>query len=489
MCVQEYDFDIEHIAGKDNIVADGFSRLLALDEENIYLHEEFAYSNEIFLTISLVHNGVTGHHGVERTLAKLRKKGLNWKYMREHVKRFIRHCPCCQKMSYLKTPIHTHPFTVGCYEPMEQLGADTIGPLPEDEDGNMFILVLICCFTRWVSLYPIKDTSAKCCAEALLQHVGTFGCPAQILSDNGSQFINSIVEELLKLIGVQHLRILAYSKEEKSIVERVNKEVMRHLRALIFTHNETNKWSKHYLPLVQRIVNTSRVESINAVPAELLFGNAITLDRGVLLDPTLISDNRKSLSVWAADMLDTQQKLIQAAQKAQRRKDELHIANADTKRTIYNIDEYVLVEYQPTSLVKARAPNKFLPNLRGPFKVKSRQGDKYTLINLINGNEEIIHLARIHPYYQDMLQMSPRDVAKRDILTLFDVEEILNHNGNRSVKNTDWDFLCKFSGYDDAYNLWLPYKELSQNEALHRYAIRNKMKHLIPAKFREQYRE
>ena len=137
---------------------------------------------------------------------------------------------------------------------------------------------------------------------------------------------------------MQHLTILAYSKEENSIVERVNKEVIRHLRALIFSHNETSKWSKHYLPLVQRIVNTSRVESINAVPAELLFGNAITLDRGVLLEPTLISDNRQTLSVWAADMLDTQQKLIQAAQKSQKQRDELHISKANPKRTTYNID-------------------------------------------------------------------------------------------------------------------------------------------------------
>jgi hypothetical protein len=296
------------------------------------------------------------------------------------------------------------------------------------------------------------------------------------------------VEELLKIIGVQHLTILAYSKEENSIVERVNKEIIRHIRGLIFTHNETNKWSKHYIPLVQRIVNSSRVESINAVPAELLFGNAITLDRGVLLPSSLVTDNRKALSDWAANMLETQQKLIQAAQKAQRQKDELHIANADPRRTTFNINEYVLVEYQPTSLVKGRPPNKFLPNLRGPLRVQSRQGDKYTLINLINGNEEQFHISKIHPYHHDIHQLSPRDVAKRDILTLFDIEEILNHVGNRSVKKTDWDFLCKFSGWDDAYNLWLPYKELSENEALHRYAIKNRMKFLIPAKFREQYR-
>ena len=102
------------------------------------------------------------------------------------------------------------------------------------------------------------------------------------------------MEELLKIIGLQHLTILYY--EENAIVERANKEVFRNLRNLIFAHNELTTWSKHYLPLVQRIINTSRVDSHRSVPAELLFGNAITLDRNVLLPTTAISDNRKQAS-------------------------------------------------------------------------------------------------------------------------------------------------------------------------------------------------
>jgi len=52
------------------------------------------------------------------------------------------------------------------------------------------------------------------------------------------------------------LTILAYSKVEVGIVERANREVQRHLRNLIFAHNEIAKWSEHYVPLVQRIMNT-----------------------------------------------------------------------------------------------------------------------------------------------------------------------------------------------------------------------------------------
>ncbi len=149
--------------------------------------------------------------------------------MREHVKRFIRQFPYCQQMSYLQFSIHTIPFTIAVYEPMERLEVDTIRPLPADEDGHRFIIVVINCFTKWVSLYPTKDTTAQSCVDALLQHVGTFGTPSQILTDNGTQFVNALVTILLKGIRVPHLTIMAYCKEKNSIVERANKEALRHV--------------------------------------------------------------------------------------------------------------------------------------------------------------------------------------------------------------------------------------------------------------------
>ena len=114
---------------------------------------------------------------------------------------------------------------------MERLNVDTIGPLDMDDDQNCYIIVAIDCFTRFVELYPAKDTAAHPTAIALLHHVGRYGCPSTILSDNGSQYVNNIITEILKLINTEHCKTMAYSKEENAIVERANKEVLRHLRA------------------------------------------------------------------------------------------------------------------------------------------------------------------------------------------------------------------------------------------------------------------
>ena len=47
----------------------------------------------------------------------------------------------------------------------------------ETEDGYTHILAIIDNFSRYVGLYPIKGAKALDVAEALLTHIGTFGCP------------------------------------------------------------------------------------------------------------------------------------------------------------------------------------------------------------------------------------------------------------------------------------------------------------------------
>jgi len=218
MAIMEFDCEVEHIPGKDNVVADGFSRVLPMTVEELHARYDLAIPVLHYDNIAKVHNSVAGHHGVQRTIDKLDKMKVSWLYRREHVQKFIKECPFCQKMSYIKTPIHTHPFTVACYHPMERLGMDSIGPLKESESGYMHILVIICCFTRWVELYPLKDLTKENAAKAVMQHFGRFGNQGQIIHDNGPQFSNGQIEAIIALTGIQPIPILPYSSEENAIV-------------------------------------------------------------------------------------------------------------------------------------------------------------------------------------------------------------------------------------------------------------------------------
>lgn len=108
-------------------------------------------------------------------MQKLHSQGEEWQYMRQHINKFIKQCPCCQKMSVLKIPIHTHPFTTAVYEPMERLNIDSMGPFDPDDDGNTYIIVIMDCFTRWMELYTAKDASAQSAAYALLDNTDLYG--------------------------------------------------------------------------------------------------------------------------------------------------------------------------------------------------------------------------------------------------------------------------------------------------------------------------
>ena len=245
-------------------------------------------------------------------------------FQRQHVRWFIDHCPCCQKMSMLKIPIHAHGFTTSTYTPMECLNIDFIGPFPD----NGYILVILDTFTRWVELYHTNDATASSAAKCLFQHFGRFGSPYQLRSDNGPHFIADLITEFLALIGTKHCLTLAYSKEENALVERMNKEVNRHLRALTYDNLSLENY-KDSLPFVQRIINSNHSDRLKISAADLLFGKMLSLDRGIFLPRTEQTSTTKPLSSHASKLLKMQDNLLNASAKELLRTDLLRQTSED----------------------------------------------------------------------------------------------------------------------------------------------------------------
>ena len=102
---------------------------------------------------------------------------------------------------------------------MQCLNMDFIGPYPD----KGYVLVIICTSTRWVELYPVPEATAKAACNALLKHFGRYSAPTVLRSDNGSHFVNNVIQHFLIAVGTQHNLTLAYSSEENAIVERCNK--------------------------------------------------------------------------------------------------------------------------------------------------------------------------------------------------------------------------------------------------------------------------
>jgi hypothetical protein len=317
----------------------------------------------------------------------------------------------------------------------------------------------------------------------LLIHFGRYGAPTKLKSDRGTQFVNDIIEEFLPLVGSNHLLTLAYSKEESGIVERANREVMRHVRALIFEKGMQDDWETT-LPLVQRIMNASVHKSIGVSPAQLLFGNSINLDVGIFIpqEERDEQNSAKPLSVWMSNMLEKQQILIAKAQQIQSEHDTHHIAKhtvSEQDVTVYPVNSYVLVKYHD------RPPSKLNTVLKGPMRVIAIDGSKYTLQDLVLDRVQHVHVSKLRPFVYDPTHTDPRVVANKERES-FDVERIISHTGNSRLKS-EMIFRTHWAGYSEDDSTLEPWSSLRDNGKLHRYLIDNNLKRLVPVKYRHLY--
>lgn len=485
MALSEFDFSISHIAGSENIVADSMSRLCennmletpstVAPEINISASviENFTVTDENRSAISSHHNSKVGHSGVNTTVRRLVQSKLKWAYMRQHVKHFIRNCPLCQKLRAEKFPTHPNPFTTSTDVPMQCLNIDFIGPFPD----SGYILVIICTFTRWVELYRTPDATAMSAARCLLQHFGRFGAPAQVRSDNGPHFAADIVKQFLILVGVQHCKTLPYSSQENSIVERCNKEINRHIRALTFDNNSLEFYEES-LPFVQRILNSNHSVKLNMSAADLLFGQMINLDYGLFITPK----EREAAEViplqdYMIKLLAIQDSLMKAAKEQQLCLDTIHTSSHTNQQYEFAIDSFVLVRYR-----KSLPPSRLHTIWRGPLQVLNYRDSQYTLRDLVTKKEKVYHISDMKPFIFDPAHTDPQDVARHDYLEFF-VEKVLSHKGNLNLKTTI-QFHIKWLGYDESHNSWEPYSNLRDLDILHDYLIQHNLTQLIPKKFR-----
>jgi len=457
----EFSYVISHIAGEDNVVADTLSRAFALrvDERD----DETQVTEDKRAILQSVHNEIVGHHGINKTIELLKEMKIKWPRMREDVAKFIASCLICQKIKPGKefkggSEFHLH----GDY-PMASLSCDAVGPLPVDQYGNAFILGIIDNFTKFIQLYPIPSTQAMEYVMALLKHVGIFGVPKKVRTDGGTQFTANVCEELSKMLKYEHLVIVPYHPQANGIIERRNAEVMKHLRALVYSRGIQNEWSKG-LPLVQRILNYTKDGSIGLAPAQLLFGDMLPLNVSIIVES---SDASVPATEYLKKLKEKQLELIQASQKFLQDNAEKREEKSDliVELPEYDVGDYVLLSYP------SRPPTKLAGLYRGPMMVhKKIRKDIYEVLDLITNKVSQVHHSRLHAL------VVPPDATPDDLLVMagidrdeFVVEAIIDHRGDPKKKK-DIEFRIRWKGYEPADDTWEEYATVKDLEALDVYS-------------------
>jgi hypothetical protein len=215
--------------------------------------------------------------------------------------------------------------------------------------------------------------------------------------------------------------------------------------------------------------------------SQILFGNAINLDRSLFLPPVERPAQGRPLSAHMSKTLKFQDEVMERARKILQESDSKHTATASNKiLTTFLPGTYVPVKYCNSSNLYP-APSRLHTYWKGPLKVISNVLSEYLLLDLITDKQKPYHVSDLKTFVFDTLNVDPLDIARRDYLEFF-IGKILQMSGDVKKVST-LDFHVKWLGYDDTFNLWLPWKDLRETEIFHSYLRGNNLGYLMPKKF------
>lgn len=249
--------------------------------------------------INLAHSvPMAGHLGNRRTTSRLLRRFF-WPGIHRDVAAACRSCPACQKAARkpsTKAPLHPLPVIS---EPFERVAIDIVGPLPRTKHGNKFLLTLIDYGTRYPEAVPLRTTDSASVAMGLMTIFTRLGVPKEILSDQGSNFLSELMEELYRMIGARHLRTSPYHPQTNGAVERFHGTLKHMLRK---TSTDSHGWDD-LLPFVLFALREVPCASTGFSPFELMFGRHVRGPLDILKAAwTTDSTHLSTAAAWVFEM-------------------------------------------------------------------------------------------------------------------------------------------------------------------------------------------
>ena len=325
---------------------------------------------------------LSGHLGIENTWRKA-SEYFYWRNMRGDIKRFVKSCHLCNltKAHRIKVPpARIWPITSSKWE---RVHIDLIGPLPTSITGDRFIFVLCDAFTRFVFVKAMPDKSALSVAKSLYAFIGMFGAPRSIISDNGTEFVNLMFSELVKLLGISHTTILGYRPSSNGLVESKNKIIVSMLRYLAI--NDPTLWSSK-LNIVSLALNTAYNRSIRDTPYFLVFGQDPYFPVECFSRPIRTHYNQEDYCTYIANLnkyiFETTKKFLSLAQS--------EYAREYDRRFHGRIQEIRIGHRVYIKRLQPRK-NKLDSPMIGPFRVLDIKNNSIKVRHIVNGTIYTVH--------------------------------------------------------------------------------------------------
>lgn len=349
-----------------------------------------------------------GHFGRDKTYHKL-CEGFYWRGMKDEVRVYVKNCDKCSRVNIAppKTAPPLNPIPVPS-KVWSLVGIDIIGPMATTLKGNKYIVAATDHFSKWSTAAAIPDKTALSVAKFMIATICTYGPMDSIITDQGKEFTNKIMDELTTELDIDHRITSAYHPQSNGQRERDNRTLKEVLSKM--SNKDCNDWDEH-IDSALFAHRTSVHASTKHTPFEVMFGRkAKLINAPVKVDNCeftrdaveAIQENRRVIN---ADVETN----IEHAQKRQKK-------NYDARNKSHvAIEKGKLVLIKNASKIR-RFGSKLAPRWLGPYEVvESLTKGRVRLRNIASGKllANVYHCCNVKEYTATPLNKSADSAPKR----------------------------------------------------------------------------
>ena len=96
----------------------------------------------------------------------------------------------------------------------------------------------MCASTRFPKALPLRNIKSKTIGKALLKFFTFVGLPESVQSDQGSNLVSGVFQQVMHELGIKQYRSSAYHPESQGALERFHQTLKNMIRSYFLTQKK-----------------------------------------------------------------------------------------------------------------------------------------------------------------------------------------------------------------------------------------------------------
>ena len=193
-------------------------------------------------TILMEAHDKLGHQGNNCTYCLI-KCQYYWKGMNKDIRKYIANSALC-RCDKAKVQQYPLQMTEIPDKTFDKIAIDLVTDCKTSTSRSKHILTIIDHLTGWPEAFPIPDKSADTIVATLINHyLPGHMCPRYILSDNGTEFKNNLMDQVLEQLGIDRIFSAPYHLQSNGKLKIFHKYLKPTLKKLC--EKDPVNWDKY----------------------------------------------------------------------------------------------------------------------------------------------------------------------------------------------------------------------------------------------------